>query len=158
MRTSNKILLIFFLAPAFIITTLFAAIRIKYENGSISPAQNIREEGFEKHVLQDVSYVKISGLQNLRIIPSDTLKLEVEKNPHGWVRYCLKGDTLLIKGDTMLHTSPNTSVRRRSGQYVRLFLPEDKEAVAYWSGVSLQGSDNPVNAPSYTLELVSSEL
>lgn len=122
MRTSNKILLGLLVAAILLFTTLFGAVRIKYNNGQIIKGTDLaqREPDHEVPLKGDFKRVDIIGLGDIMIIPSNALKLKKWDQNNNVTCY--------IK-DGVLHIEPKNLTGRDSThlnttyEHVELFLP-----------------------------------
>ncbi len=80
MRTSNKIILGIFLAPLVAVTAINLTLYAKYKSGNYISMKSVVQDRFTRLVLKNMNRVSVYGLNNFNIIPSDSLKLEIEKN------------------------------------------------------------------------------
>jgi hypothetical protein len=125
MKTSNKILLG---TVAFIIL-LFSAIHValyaKYKKGEFITVAQLHEERYDKHVLNGINKVEVSGLENLEIYPSDTFRIELEKqdSKKPELSFEQKGDVLVLKGGTMQKNSEGKEELNRSFAGAVIYLP-----------------------------------
>lgn len=158
MRTSNKILLGLLLTTILVFTSLFAAVRIKYANGTIVTRKDgIVNTWSNVHpVKAPFKSVFIHGMGNLMIIPADSVRLEIWKDGPG-VQWTVK--------DGVLHISPDSSVWKngqvlnKSWTHVELFLPHMDSITVLFSEVTLRNiADSGKLQPSFNLYLDFSEL
>jgi hypothetical protein len=91
----------------------------------------------------------VYGLNNFHIMPSDSLKIEIEKNEGGHLHYAIHGDSLIIHGDSAITRQGSDKDIERSYQAVNLYLPAMKTITADNSEITLQGSKDSTKAQSY---------
>jgi hypothetical protein len=152
MRTSNKILLTVFLAMIVALTTIHVTLFAKYKTGDFITLKEAREEQFDRHDLKKVNYIVASGLENFTIIPSDTLRLEIEKGH--MVKFFITGDSLVIHGDSNTTAPGEKENRIRSSQEVNLYLPSAEKITADFCDVELKAAKDSSSAKMYDFDLV----
>ena len=153
MRTSNKILLGILLLPLFILASLNAALYAKYKSGHYTTMKSVKEDRYTRRPLKNIHKIAVYGLENLRIIPSDTMRLEIERDSRGHLHYTINGDSLIIHGDTTITRPGGARDTERSYQDVNLYLPSSAIIAADNSGVNIRGSKDSLKAASYQLTL-----
>ncbi len=158
MRTSNKILLGLLLTTLLVFTSLFAAVRIKYANGTIVTRKDgiVNTWSNVHQVKEPFKSVRIEGMGNVMIIPADSVKLEIWKDGPG-VQWKVK--------DGVLHIGPDPAVKGneksapKSWTRVELFLPDMDSITVLFSEVTLRNiADSGKLPPSFNLYLDFSEL
>ena len=122
MKTSNKLLLGIFLTGLLFITAVHVMIYAKYKNGAYTIMKFDSGENLTVHQLKAARYVRIMAVANMSVVPSDSMKLEVEKDGNISVRYEYRGDTLVIRGDSVYNRNGRRTVEYAS-QQVNLYLP-----------------------------------
>jgi hypothetical protein len=158
MRTSNKILIGLLLTTTLVFTSLFAAVRIKYSNGGIVT----RKEGINNtwsdvpQIKEPFTSVRIEGMGNVMIIPSDSVRLEIWKDGPG-AEWKVK--------DGVLHIGPNPTLKGegqsapKSWTHVELFLPKMDSIAIIYSEVTIRNIvDSGKLQPSFNLYLNFAEL
>ncbi|MCW3120109.1 MAG: hypothetical protein JWM28_4191 [Chitinophagaceae bacterium] len=153
MRTSNKILLGTFLAILFIITAIHAALYAKYKRNDFITMTSLHNERYNTYDIKDVRSVSLSGLQNVTIIPSDTARLEIEKNENNKVHYQILDGALTIKGDTTIMKNNKEPERIRSYQDVILYLPQVQKIKADFCELVIHGNKGIARTDSLAIEL-----
>lgn len=151
MKTSNKILLMFFITATLLITAVHAVIFAKYKNGDYVSFEKISEGRFEEHPLPKVKYVSITGLQRCNIIPAAEPKIKIFKMEGTRFLYKVLNDTLLITGDSLL--SQQDFERSRNYQTINVYLPGNESINAWYSGLFINGGADSMLAPSWQINL-----
>lgn len=129
MKTSNKIITIIFAILILIPALVVATILIKYRNGDftrIEPESTLISQEFP-----GILTITLRGLEDLTIVPSDTLYAEIIPVSERTVKFEKQGESLLIFGDTSYiknDTAKNKTVTQkevyiRSDHHVKLYLP-----------------------------------
>jgi hypothetical protein len=145
MRTSNKILIGILVATILVFTTLFGAVRIKYERGDIVKDYKSEDNrpSADQPVSGPVKQVELFMVQDVTIIPSDSLKLKIWGNENHNVKYELKNGILTIMSDTLLNRNGN-----RAGvayQHIELFIPAVDSFFCFNSGVTVKQTVDSVS-------------
>jgi hypothetical protein len=96
MRTSNKLLLIFFLASLGFFVVVNLALRIKYDRGNILSLPDPDGEMVTQPTDRLPVTLSLHGNMNVRIIPSDTFSLQWEHRAGAKFRFNESGDSLSI--------------------------------------------------------------
>ena len=155
MRTSNKIILGIFLAPLLILTCIQMALYAKYKSGHYVTMKSVQEDRFVRQALTNISHIAVYGLNNFRIKPSASMQLEIEKDENAHLHYIVKGDSLIIHGDTVINRANGSKDTERSYQDVNFYLPMTAISVlADNSEVELEGSRDSASAKSYYFSVV----
>lgn len=152
MRTSNKILVIYFLMAILIMTAVHLTLYAKYKRGEYVPFEQVREGGFEAHTLPKVNYVSITGLQHCNIFPAAEPKIKIFKMQGTRMKYSIVNDTLVITGDSLL-TNQDFERSRRNFQRINLYLPGTEEISAFNTDLFLNGGADTTSAPSWSVNL-----
>ncbi len=155
MRTSNKLILGILIGPLLILTLLNLALYAKYKAGNYVSFKSVQEDRFIRMSLPNISHIAVYGLENVRIVSSDSLKLEIEKDSRGHLHYAIKGDSLIIHGDSVITRYNGTTDVERSYQDVNLYLPIAPATIlADNSGITVKGTKDSVKAASYYFSVV----
>jgi hypothetical protein len=106
MKTSNKLLLIFFLSALGIFGAVHLALYAKYSTGDISvehadELQTIDTKGSAP------AFLSLKGNLNVRIIASDTFSVEWTKQDGEKISKRLSGDSLIISADMNVMRDPH---------------------------------------------------
>jgi len=152
MKTSNKILLIFFVAALLMMTAIHLTLYAKYKRGEVSSFQDIREGRFEEHPLPAIKYVSVTGLRRCNILPSTESKIRIFRMKESRLKYTILNDTLFITGDstyTMQDFEHGYAVNRT----VNLYLPGVERVDAFYTGLSLSGGTDSMTAVSCSVNL-----
>lgn len=153
MRTSNKILLGLLVAAILLFTTLFGAVRIKYNNGQIVKGTDLaqREPDHEVPLKGDFKRVDIIGLGDIMIIPSNVLKLKKWDQDNNVTCYIQDG---------VLHIRPKNLTGRDSTrlnttyEHVELFLPTVDSINVISGNITLKNiNDSAVQRTVFNFEL-----
>jgi hypothetical protein len=156
MRTSNKILLGIFLTAVLIIASIHVALYAKYKSGNFETMKTVRDEEYMKNDLKPVHYIVANGLENFKIIPSDTMRLEIEKSERESVKFSIIGDSLIIHGDSIITHKDGTTDINRSSQQVNLYLSSSGKITVNYCETELKPADDSNKAKSYHFALMNS--
>jgi hypothetical protein len=156
MRTSNKILLGIFLGPLIILTLLQLTLYAKLKSGHFVVLKTVQEDRYIRLAPKNINNIAVYGLNNFRIISSDSLKLEIEKDERSHLHYVISGDSLIIHGDSIINQPGRESDIERSYQSVNLYLPSVVAIAADNSDITVEGSKDSLNAKSYHFTLTNS--
>lgn len=107
MRTSNKLLLIFFLACLGFIVVVNLALSIKYKQGEILSIPDPQGEMVEQHKGRLPAALSLNGDMNVRIIPSDIFSVEWERRAGTNIRLRESGDSLSITDESPSDRDPH---------------------------------------------------
>lgn len=149
MKTSNKILLLFFVAAIFMITAVHLTLYAKYKKGEVSSFEEMREGRFEDHPLPAVKYVSVTGFRRCNIIPAAELKIRIF-NKSSRLSYKVVNDTLVITGDSTVSDYEHQFLSR---QAIHLYLPGMEQINAFHTELFLIGATDSVAAPSWKINL-----
>ncbi|HTE26087.1 hypothetical protein [Flavitalea sp.] len=155
MKTSNKVLLSLFIAVLLIITSIHVALTQKYKNGKFTIARSGPKK--DSITIKPVNYVRLNGLENVVLVPSDSYRLELEKNMPLSFRYYVSGDTLIVTGDTSISSGSDNN-RHRIYQEISLHLPEFSMIVAENTSLSIVGKLDTTKGGVTRVELNESRL
>jgi hypothetical protein len=108
MKTSNKLILFFFLSAIAILGAIHLALFSKYRRGLIETEKELNEEQFNSFRMQAPKWLSLNGHLHVNIIPSDSFHISLDKNARG-LGYRLQGDTLIITGNTEGDKNPHGS-------------------------------------------------
>jgi len=158
MKTSNKILLGTLLLVLVIITAIHAAIYAKYKRNDFVTMQVLHKERYDTYKLSGVRSLVLSGLQNVKIIPSDTAKLEVLKVGGREISHDVVNGVLSLNGDTLVEHWNNNLDRERNYRDVIIYLPGIENIQSESCNLQIKGSKDPASAQSLSFDLTNSEL
>jgi hypothetical protein len=156
MRTSNKILLGIFLGPLIILTLIHVSLYAKYKSGNYVSMKIVEEDQYIRQPLKNITHIAVYGLNNFRIVPSDSAKLEIEKHDESHLHFTINGDSLIIHGDSIINRAGQPGNTERSYQAVYVYLPVSATIIAVNSEITVGGSPDSLKAKSYQLHLSSS--
>jgi hypothetical protein len=156
MRTSNKILLALLIVPMVILSIIHAAIFTQYKSGHYITMKDFRDTRFEKQSFKNLPFIVLSGLDNVNIYPSDTLKLEIEKSERRSLKYKLQGDSLIIKGDSIINNPDGIKENLHNPQEVNLYLPNTEYIKVTNCEIQIEPVKDSSQAKSYVFYLNSS--
>lgn len=149
MKTSNKILLGTVAFIMLIFTAIHVALYAKYKKGEFVTVAQLHDENYAKHVITGVTKIDAWGLNNIEIIPSDTLKIELEKknDRETKVTYEQKGDVLVVKGGTKeVNKSTGKEEVYRSYSPVIIYLPSNTTITVNDCDIRLNGAADTTKA------------
>lgn len=160
MKTSNKILLGTLAFIMLLFTAIHVALYAKYKKGEFVTVAQLHEERYDKHVLNNATKVDITGINSLEIIPSDTLRLEIERagNKKSDIRYEQKGDVLTINGGSTFMNKEGKKELSRSYSSVILYLPSNTTVNLTECSAQLTGGRDTTHSFSHTITANHSEL
>jgi hypothetical protein len=161
MKTSNKILLgtIAFIMLAF--TAIHVALYAKYKKGEFVTVAQLHDENHVKHVINGVTKVDAWGINNLEIIPSDTFKIELEKDfgKETKITYEQKGDVLIVKGGTTdISSSTGKKEVYRSYSPVTIYLPSNTTITVNDCEIRLNGSTDTTKAFTHIINATNADI
>ncbi|MBI2730000.1 MAG: hypothetical protein HYX40_04490 [Sphingobacteriales bacterium] len=154
MKTSNKILLGTVAFIMLIFTAIHVALYAKYKKGEFVTVTQLHEENYDKHVIAGVTKVDAWGINNLEIIPSDTFKIELEKNfgKETKITYEQKGDVLVVKGGTKdFNKSTGKAEVYRSYSPVTIYLPSNTTLTVNDCDIRFNGAVDSSKAFTHTI-------
>jgi len=153
MRTSNKILLGVYLTAILILAGIHIALYAKYKTGGYVASKDVWKLDYTRHQLKMVKYVVATGMDNITIIPSDTAMLEIEKRNSSLVRFQVIGDSLILRGDTVITASDGSLRVQKSWSELKIYLPSDAFIKGNNAEFTLKGSTDSNKALSYDIVL-----
>ena len=160
MRTSNKILIGLLLATIFLFTGLFAAVRIKYNNGSIvkNNEGGIEQKKADQPIKGPVKRVSLYMLSDVMIVPSDSLRLKIWDYENSKIKYRIQDGVLIIEGADTTGLRPGDHLEP-AYQHIELFIPRVDSIYAFDSRINLHSiMDSGEIGPSYNFQLEVSHL
>jgi hypothetical protein len=149
MKTSNKILLIFFVAALLMMTAVHLTLYAKYKNGEVSSFEEIRGGRFEDHLLPAVKYVSVTGFRICNIIPATETKIRIF-NKSTQLSYKIVNDTLIVTGDSTVRDFEHHFL---GPQTVNLYLPGEEKVNAFYTGLTLNGAADSTSAVSCSVNI-----
>ncbi len=157
MKTSNKILLSTLLAIFLIFIGIHIALYAKYKSGDFTVATDDFMSN-DTTTLKPVRFVKVTGMDNLVIVPSSGFAITKQKKMPGYFKYAEVGDTLFITGDTSTYRNNNELVKRRMHETVWLHLPSIEMISAENTAIHLLGARDSAAAINTNVLLSSASL
>jgi len=158
MRTSNKILLTVFVALLLMLTSIYGAIYVKYTNGNFITSAKIHEERYDVYPVTGVQSVSITGLERVTIIPSDTARLEVEKQVDEKPLHVFDKGVLTLAGQKIVNNSDGTTAIERNYRDVLIYLPYNQIINADNCNLTLNGTTDTMKNLSVQLSLKETNL
>jgi hypothetical protein len=159
MRISDKILIGTLCFIVIAGAAVHVALYMKFHSGDLTSEVKMRKQQFNSYSLPPLRYVKIEGLQNLRIIPASKPGLEINKNAVDRMHFEIRGDSLLLTGDINSYEATKNSfgpiVR---DQEIDLFLNSLVPVAVAYSNLQVSGSRDSILAPDYQLSVSNSRL
>jgi len=153
MKTSNKLLLGIFLTIIILTTVVQLMVYAKYKRGEYTAFK--REEFIPMTSLQvpAARFISLKGFGSCAINPSNTLRLEIQKDNVNFIKYHVVNDTLVITG-----SSNDPDDRTRNNSLVNIFLPASVQLIGTYCTFRTWGSDDSTSAPSYNIHIKNSYL
>jgi hypothetical protein len=143
MRTSNKILLGTFVAAILIMTSIYVTLYAKIKSGDLVDLRSAPPpQSMEKHATPNIKHVMVTGMEECRVIYSDTPRLELTKNWKEHLKWKVEGDSLVIEGIG----NRNYVMGERVYVPIDLYLPADVNLYARYSKLFLRGSEDSAKA------------
>ena len=96
-------------------------------------------------------FISIKGFGTCAIKPSDTLKLEVQKDNANIIKYKMVNDTLVIGTNSMDDNGRNNTL-------VNIYLPASVQLSGANCTFRIGGAKDSISAPSYSIKLTNSYL
>jgi hypothetical protein len=156
MKTSNKILLALFLVTLLFIAAIPVAINYSYRHKQFYTAQNEESARVESHTFNPVQFISIKDVRNCLVVPSDSLRLDIDNAIADNTQFRIEGDTFLLRQNFQLKTDSG------SNPGITLYLPVIKGMKLMNSDIQLKGSFNPkardLEGRSYQIDLINSRL
>lgn len=149
MKASKIILLSLILVSVLIIGAIPVTLRYKFKNKLYTQLNPDEAYTYDRHSFGMSNTLIISDLDNCTIIPSDTFQIEVERMSNDMVKFIEKGDTFMIG---------SIDKNKNATQRVRLFVPATGKVICRNSDILLRGSIKKEGIPSFSFDLVKSEL
>jgi len=151
MKTSNKLLLGIFLTILILTTTVQLMVYAKYKRGDYTA---FKREDYIPMVSLPVPaarFISMKGFGTCAIKPSDTLKMEIQKDNAGILKYKLVNDTLFITSNSMDDNGRNNTL-------VNIYLPATVQLNAANCTFRVYGTNDLATAPSYNISIQHSYL
>jgi hypothetical protein len=153
MKTSNKLLLGIFLTIIILIATVQLMVYAKYKRGDFT---TFKREQFVPMISLQVPaarFISLKRMGSCAIKPSNTLKLEIQKDNINFIKYHVVNDTLVITG-----SSKDPDDRSRNNSLVNIYLPASVQLIGANCTFRAWGTDDSTSAPSYNISLQHSYL
>lgn len=158
MKTSNKILLVIFLAIILLTTTVQLMVYAKYKRGDYKPFQQDKFIKVSSVKLPVTRFVSVNNLGSCVLINSDTSRFETDEDKAGAISFRVANDTLIINGDTTL-TAEQLQHGERNFHLIKIYIPASVQVNATFCHLFIDGSVDSVHVPAYSINLSkSSEL
>lgn len=152
MKTSNKILVGAVLTIMLVLAAVHIALYAKYKKGDFVTRQQLHEERYVKQTLKGVTNIRLSGLANVDIMPSDTFVLEIENQGKDHeITVEQKGDSLILNGGNSFKDKEGKINLTRSYYSVILHLPSGASIITNESEVRIKGAKDTISAPLYSI-------
>jgi len=154
MKTSNKIILAIIIVPLLVVTLVNITVYAKYKAGDMVSAGSADDKRYTRTSFQNIRHIAIYALNNCRIVPSDSLLLQIQKEASGSLRYEVHGDSLVIHGEPQNGSGRGIEPGERNFQDVKLFVPLMASILVDNSSVELSGNADSAKAASYVFSVV----
>ncbi|MBI3719311.1 MAG: hypothetical protein HY252_12070 [Sphingobacteriales bacterium] len=160
MKTSNKILLGTVAFIMLVFTAIHVALYAKYKKGEFVTVAQLHEENYDKHVIAGVTKVDAWGINNLKIVPSDTFKIELEKNfgKETKITYEQKGDVLVVKGGTTDMNAEGKKQVYRSYSPVTIYLPSNTSLTVNDCEIRFSGATDTTKAFTHIINATNADV
>lgn len=147
-----------FLAMLIILTAIHGAIYAKYKNNTFITSARLHEERYDSYSIDGVQSVSLTGLNLVTVIPSDTARIEIEKQKGAKPLHLFANGVLTVKGDTMYTYKDGTTSRERNYRSIILYLPYTQQIKSDFCNLSVKGARDTSRALSIQFELEGTEL
>ena len=178
MKTSNKLLIALGLVILLGISLIQVVLYSNYRQGRIVSPKELQSERYTRFAMTAPSYLSLTGILWVNIIPSDTFYVEFPKenrptamdkkistlprfaNETSSLSYRQSGDTLLITGDNnvTIHRPFADWFYRANQQQVNIYCHGLKEIFFSNGQLYLHGADHQTGLPSAKIHIDSSTL
>lgn len=145
MKTSNKILLVFFIVGFGFLLGTRVVLYSRYVNNKYTPEADFNAYYYAQYSLPQVKYVRIENIAECQLFTSAAPKLMVQKNGSRYASYAVHGDTLIVKG-YVGHEQDDNYKLNRSPQEIKLYLPAGADITAIKSNIGVRGDTLKANA------------
>ena len=152
MKTSNKLLVGIFLTIIILTTVVQLMVYAKYKRGEYTPFKREQFIPMASLSVPQARFVSLKGMGSCAIKPSDTLKLEVQKDNINFIKYNVINDTLVIGGNS------NDADGKRNNTLVNIYLPASVQLKGADCTFRVLGTDDSTSAPSYNISIKNSYL
>ncbi len=165
MKTSNKIITaiiaLLILIPALVVATII----FRYKNGDFTRIEIA--DNWKSRNMKGITSLHLQGLQNLEIIPSDTLRLEYDfTNINPGLKFSGTNDSMSISGDTSYirkdtaadGTVTDIPMYERSSNSIKLYLPSGYPLTLKQCDFRLAPGAKEINAGNLQLALENCEM
>jgi hypothetical protein len=125
MKTSNKALLLLIITIAAFTISVPVILRHQLSASRYTKVHSDEDFEFDRKVFGTMSVVCLNHLNHATVVPSDTLKVDIERTGLETLEMDIRGDTLDINGT--------------GAQWVRVFLPEGVELSSAESRILVRG-------------------
>ncbi|MBO9200920.1 MULTISPECIES: hypothetical protein [Niastella] len=151
MKTSNKLLLGIFLTIIILTTVVQMMVYAKYKRGEFTAFK--REQFTPMTILQvpAARFISLKGLGNCAIKPSETFKLEIQKDIARFIKCHVANDTLFVNDSRF--TEYEIEKGTRNNGLVNIYLPASVQLKGGYSTFRICGTSDSTLAPSYTISL-----
>lgn len=153
MKTSNKLLLGIFLTILILTATVQLMVYAKYKRGDFTTFKREELIPMASLPVPAARFISLKGFGSCAVKPSNTLKLEIQKNNVGFIKYHVINDTLVITG-----SSKDPDDRSRNNSLVNIYLPASVQLMGAYCTFRAWGANDSTSAPSYNIHLKNSYL
>jgi hypothetical protein len=153
MKTSNKLLLGIFLTILILTATVQLMVYAKYKRGEFTAFKREQFIPMASLPVPAARFISLKGMGSCAIKPSNTLKLEIQKDNINFIKYHVVNDTLVITG-----SSKDPDDRTRNNSLVNIYLPASVQLKGANCTFRVWGTDDSTSAPSYNISIIKSYL
>lgn len=152
MKTSNKLLLGIFLTIIILTTTVQLMVYAKYKRGEYTAFKREQFVPMTSISVPPARFISMKEIGACGIKPSDTLKMEIQKDIADKIKYRMVNDTLVITGNS------NDPDGGRIRGVVYLYLPATVQLNGANCTFRIYGTNDLASAPSYNISIQHSYL
>jgi hypothetical protein len=153
MKTSNKLLLGIFLTIIILTTAVQLMVYAKYKRSEFTAFKREQFVPMTNVPVPAARFISLKGMGSCAIKPSDTLKVEIQKDNINFIKYHVTNDTLVITG-----SSNDPDDRSRNNSLVNIYLPASVQLKGTNCTFRVWGRDDSTSAPSYNISMKNSYL
>jgi hypothetical protein len=152
MKTSNKILLGFLLVGFGFLAATRIRLHVKYTHNDYVTPEQYNSSFYDEYTLSDIKHVRLLGVAQCQVIPSNSTKLQVEKSGMSYIKFNVSRDTLFIHGEFPADHPSGIKVNRNS-QGVKVYLPRGINIYAINSDIEVLGNKTAVDGGSWHFDI-----
>jgi hypothetical protein len=156
MKTSNKLLLGILLTILILTATVQLMVYAKYQRGEYTPFKREQFIPMTSLPVPAVRFILLKGMGSCAIKPSNTLRVEIQKDNARIIKHHLVNDTLVITGGAQNNDDQQELGRNHS--LVNIYLPASVQLIGANCSFRTWGADDSASAPIYNISIEHSYL